>query len=156
MLALSSARVITLLNLCLSYSGKSEHSGESSDHERVLGVTTLSMKQLCPDDIRGALSHKLTEGSIGNTVPSKILIFPSSQISSFLIDANYPSDGRHYGFPMYVPFMRSLQGVAHEFRTNSGALSSTTPDDIEWEHRRNKCRMFQGLQADSFNSTLIS
>jgi hypothetical protein len=72
-------------------------------------------------------------------VPSKVLVFPGSEVSYFLSQAKYPNDGRHYGFGMYLPFKRALQGIAHEYaRATPHQRTSLMALDNERHSKRDK------------------
>jgi hypothetical protein len=118
------SRVISLLNACLSHD-EDKDPGRSlfgTFHHTVYNMGKLSLDLLCPPDMRGAL---LRDRGYEHIAPAKILVFPASDISKYLTSINYPSDGRHYGPAMYIPFMRSLQGIAHEYALAFPKLSGS-------------------------------
>jgi hypothetical protein len=75
----------------------------------------------CTSRLRGLFQKTLNPSK---PVPSKILIFPGSDVTHFLSRAEYPGDGRHYGYGMYLPFFRTFQGIAHEYALATPKIQS--------------------------------
>ena len=143
-MAHKSSSVISLLNACFS-----SHDGEvvRNDIHRdpyMLDSSAVTLDSICPADLRGILGT--TEDGTAVT-PSQILIFPGFDISAHLMRTHYPSDGRHYGPAMYIPFLRALQGVAHEFMaalppslpTSSSGNEDVDARDAAWKNREQDC-----------------
>jgi hypothetical protein len=105
-----------LVNLCLQTNPLDEELLANLTHtqRRLIHDMGIPHDKLCPKSMRGLFWRSDAEEKL-RAVPSKVLVFPGSEVSYFLSQASYPNDGRHYGFGMYLPFKRALQGIAHEY-----------------------------------------
>jgi hypothetical protein len=135
------------MNLCLQDSSDQKES-KDSDYQVKFGLNmNLRRRKLtegisdeknlfCTPALRGLFLR--THHPNKKPVPSKILIFPGTDISHFLSMAQYPSDGRHYGSAMYLPFLRTFQGIAHEYALATPDLQShflALEDSVETSRR---------------------
>jgi hypothetical protein len=147
-IAARSRRLIDVMNICLRSNPSEDHFQSTRRLSNDLGIP---MSRLCPTSMKGLFWRN---GSVPSPVPLKILVFPGSEVSSFLSRANFPNDGRHYGLGMDLPFKRSLQGIAHEYAKATPDQESSVIalyeereliDSIQdraekaWERRLNAC-----------------
>lgn len=147
-MAARSRQLIDVMNICLRSNPSEDHfqSARRLSHE-----WGIPLRKFCPSSMRGLFWRN---DSVTSIVPLKILVFPGSEVSFFLSRANYPNDGRHYGPGMYLPFKRSLQGIAHEYAKATSDQENSVitlyeeeegPDDLHaqaekaWESRLNNC-----------------
>jgi hypothetical protein len=108
--------LIDLLNLCLQSSPSSRTPWDNSPRPPLTKATSaLNLSFVCPADLRGVFHHRSFTTNHSHQVPKRILVFPGSSITRYLMRVKLPSDGRHYGVAMYIPFLRAIQGVSHEF-----------------------------------------
>jgi hypothetical protein len=138
LMAHKASRVISLLNACLSHDSNQKIKANEIRQVPDLNMGKLSLDLLCPPDMRGAL---LRDRGDEHIAPAKILVFPASDISKYLTSINYPSDGRHYGPAMYIPFMRSLQGIAHEFHVRITG-ENNLEEEKWWKNKGDVCRRY--------------
>lgn len=138
-----------MINICLRSPLSDDEFYNSTSHRQLFFDLGIPLSQQCPPSMKGLFRKN---SILHPAVPSKILVFPGSEISYFLSQAEYPNDGRHYGMGMYLPFKRSLQGIAHEYAKATADKSSSllalfnSPDketrqraDEVWTGRSHSC-----------------
>ena len=106
-----------------------------SEHRKLFSTVNLSANYLCPKSLKGIFHSNTTKDS---QIPLRVLFFYGNEISHFLMNANYPTDGKHYGLPIFLMLQRSLQGVAHEYAKITSNISSKSLLALGEFHKKKK------------------
>jgi hypothetical protein len=189
-LSAHSEYLIDLLNKCLTSDPQGGDAiWEGVDLSSIVSKHSLNIANICPTFLRGVFHNSRddintnTQASLlpkkkeGRDVPNKILVFPGSDITRYLILSRMKGDGRHYGVAMFLPFLRSIQGISQEYahrqvkqatastysslnnggRNNNGTLDvhyMSTPDSLYYQDAWNstiaKCKSSLCLTQPSY------
>lgn len=133
-----------MLNICL-LSDPNSQDDPYSEHRKLFSTVTIPSKYLCPKSLRGIFYKNLTNDNKNDKsheqqqeLPLKILFFHGHEITQFLSSSDYPTDGKHYGLPLFMMLQRSLQGVIHEYAKMTSSKSTKSLTALVEKENENK------------------
>jgi hypothetical protein len=113
-----------------SSNSSSEAHAEASLHEQEAYNATPTASATARDADTGA--------DTAGYVVRGILQFPGSALTKYFAAAGLRTDSKHYGYPLYVVFLRALQGIMQEYM-HSRAYHHHRQHDIIQSCLRDQC-----------------